>query len=107
MPNINLLDYEIGAKEVLSSMTWDYYSSGAGAEVTLQDNIDAFQQIKLRPRVLVDVSNRNNLQTTILGQTIDLPILLAPSAFQCLAHVDGELATAKAANQAGTMMMLR
>jgi 4-hydroxymandelate oxidase len=106
MPNINLLDYEIGAKEVLSSMTWDYYSSGAGAEVTLQDNIDAFQQIKLRPRVLVDVSNRNNLQTTILGQTIDLPILLAPSAFQCLAHVDGELATAKAANQAGTMMML-
>ncbi len=105
MTNINLLDYETSAKELLSAMTWDYYSSGAGAESTLKDNVDAFQQIKLRPRVLVDVSQRS-LQTTILGQQIESPILVAPSAFHCLAHPDGELATAKAANQAGVMMML-
>jgi 4-hydroxymandelate oxidase len=48
----------------------------------------------------------SNLQTTILGQPIKSPILIAPSAFHCLAHPDGELATAKAANQAGTMMIL-
>ncbi len=105
MPNINLLDYEISAKELLSPMSWDYYSSGSGAEVTLQDNVDSFQHIKLRPKMLVDVSHRN-LQTTILGRSIEFPVLIAPSAFQCLAHPDGELATAKAANQVGTMMML-
>jgi 4-hydroxymandelate oxidase len=105
MPNINLLDYEISAKELLSPMNWDYYSSGSGAEVTLQDNVDSFQRIKLRPKMLVDVSHRN-LQTTILGQPIEFPVLISPSAFQCLAHPDGELATAKAANQVGTLMML-
>jgi 4-hydroxymandelate oxidase len=105
MTNLNTLDYESNAKEVLSQTTWDYYSSGAWAESTLQDNLAAFQRFKLLPRVLVDVSHRN-LQTTILGQPIESPILIAPTAFHCLAHPDGELATAKAANQAGTMMIL-
>ena len=105
MPNLNTLDYENNAKRVLSQTTWDYYSSGSWDEVTLQDNLDAFHRFKLRPRMLVDVSHRN-LQTTILGQPIEFPVLIAPTGFQCLAHPDGELATAKAANQAGTMMIL-
>lgn len=105
MLNLNTLDYENNAKTVLSQTTWDYYSSGSWDEVTLQDNLDAFQRFKLRPRMLVDVSHRN-LQTTILGQPIEFPVLIAPTGFQCLAHPDGELATAKAANQAGTMMIL-
>jgi 4-hydroxymandelate oxidase len=105
MLNINALDYESDAKKVLLPTTWDYYSSGAWDEVTLQDNLDAFKRFKLRPRMMVDVSHRN-LQTTILGQTIEFPVLIAPTAFHCLAHPDGELATAKAANQAGTMMIL-
>jgi 4-hydroxymandelate oxidase len=105
MLNINTLDYENNAKKVLSQTTWDYYSSGAWDETTLQENLDAFKRFKLRPRVLVDVSQRN-LQTTILGQPIEFPILLAPTAFHCLAHPDGELATANAANQTGTMMIL-
>jgi 4-hydroxymandelate oxidase len=106
MTNLNTLDYENNAKEVLSQTTWDYYSSGAWSESTLQDNLAAFQRLKLRPRVLVDVSHRRNFQTSILGQPIESPILIAPTAFHCLAHPDGELATAKAANQAGTMMIL-
>jgi 4-hydroxymandelate oxidase len=105
MTNLNTLDYESNAKEVLSQTTWDYYSSGAWSESTLQDNLAAFERFKLRPRVLVDVSHRS-LQTSILGQPIESPILIAPTAFHCLAHPDGELATAKAANQAGTMMIL-
>ena len=105
MPKISLLDYETSAAELLSPTTWDYYASGAGSESTLQDNLDAFQRIKLRPRMLVDVSQRN-LQTTFLGQQIEFPVLIAPAAFQCLAHPDGELATATAANQSGTIMIL-
>jgi 4-hydroxymandelate oxidase len=65
MTNLNTLDYESNAKEVLAQTTWDYYSSGAWAESTLQDNLAAFQRFKLLPRVLVDVLfwvNRSNLQ---------------------------------------------
>lgn len=108
---INLFEYERIAKNHLSSMAFDYYSSGAWDEVTLQDNQAAFQRIKLRPRMLVDVSvgtsgNENRLATTVLGQPLQLPLLVAPMAFQCLAHADGEIATASAAAASGVGMVL-
>jgi 4-hydroxymandelate oxidase len=102
---VNLFEYEVRAKQQMSQMAWDYYISGAGDEVTLRDNREAFEQIKLRPRMLVDVSHRN-LQTTVLGQPLALPVLIAPMAFQCLAHPEGELATAQAAIQMGTTLIL-
>ncbi|OUL31368.1 alpha-hydroxy acid oxidase [Nostoc sp. 106C] len=102
---INLFEYEQLAKEHLSQMALDYYSSGAWDEITLQDNRAAFERLKLRPRMLVDVSDRN-LTTSILGQPLELPLLIAPMAFQCLAHADGELATATAAASAGVGMIL-
>jgi 4-hydroxymandelate oxidase len=55
--------------------------------------------------MLVDVSQRD-LSTTLLGQSLPLPILIAPMAFQCLAHPDGEIATAKAAAKLGSVMVL-
>ncbi|MBD6616580.1 alpha-hydroxy-acid oxidizing protein [Komarekiella sp. 'clone 1'] len=102
---INLFEYEKLAKEHLSQMTLDYYSSGAWDEITLRDNRAAFERVKLRPRTLVDVSDRN-LSTSILGQPLQLPLLIAPMAFQCLAHPDGEVATAIAAASAGVGMVL-
>jgi len=102
---INLLEYETLAAQHLSQMALDYYVSGAGDEITLRDNRAAFDRYKLRPRMLVDVSQRN-LSTTILGESLELPILIAPMAFQCLAHPEGELATAKAAKELGTTMVL-
>lgn len=102
---INLFEYEQLAKEHLSQMSFDYYSSGAGDEVTLQDNRAAFGRVKLRPRMLVDVSDRH-LTTEILGQPLQLPLLIAPMAFQCLAHPEGEIATALAAASAGVGMVL-
>lgn len=102
---INLFEYEKLAKEHLSQMTLDYYSSGAWDEITLRDNRAAFERVKLRPRILVDVSDRN-LTTSILGQPLQLPLLIAPMAFQCLAHPDGEVATALAAASAGIGMVL-
>jgi 4-hydroxymandelate oxidase len=102
---INLSEYEKLATEYLSKMALDYYSSGAWDEITLRDNCAAFWRVKLRPRMLVDVSNRN-LITKVLGKTLQFPLLIAPMAFQCLAHPEGEVATALAASKAGVGMVL-
>ncbi|GBE92660.1 alpha-hydroxy acid oxidase [Nostoc cycadae] len=102
---INLWEYEQLAKQHLSQMAFDYYSSGAWDEITLRENRTAFEQVKLRPRMLVDVSDRN-LTSSILGQPVQLPLLIAPMAFQCLAHPQGELATSLAAATAGVGMVL-
>ncbi|NET39431.1 MAG: alpha-hydroxy-acid oxidizing protein [Cyanothece sp. SIO1E1] len=102
---INLFEYESQAQQHLSAMAWDYYISGAWDEITLQSNRAAFAQFQLRPRMLTDVSQRN-LSIQLLGQPQPLPILIAPMAFQCLAHPEGEIATAKAAALAGAVMVL-
>lgn len=102
---INLSEYEKLATNALSQNVLDYYSSGAWDEVTLRDNRAAFERFKIRPRMLVDVSSRN-LSTKVLGQSIEMPLLIAPMAFQRLAHQDGELATARAASKAGIGMVL-
>jgi 4-hydroxymandelate oxidase len=86
-------------------MAFDYYSSGAWDEVTLRDNLAAFTRVKLRPKMLVDVS-KINLTTQVLGESLQLPLLIAPMAFQCLADPEGEIATALAAADAGVGMVL-
>jgi len=102
---IDLFEYQTLAAGPLSQMALDYYASGAGDEITLQDNRAAFERYKLRPRMLVDVSHRD-LSTTILGQAWQMPIAIAPMAFQCLAAKEGEMATASAAAKLGSMMIL-
>lgn len=102
---INLFEYEQLAKVHLSQIAYDYYSSGAGDEITLQDNLAAFTRIKLRPKMLVDVSEIK-LNTQVLGESLQLPLLIAPMAFQCLADPGGEIATAIAAASAGVGMVL-
>ncbi|MBD2307960.1 alpha-hydroxy-acid oxidizing protein [Chroococcidiopsis sp. FACHB-1243] len=102
---INLFEYETLAQNRLSQMAWDYYASGAWDEVTLKENRIAFNRYRLHPRMLVDVSQRD-LSTTILGQSLSAPILIAPMAFQCLADPAGEVATAKAAAHSGIGMVL-
>lgn len=102
---INLFEYEELAKTHLPKMAFDYYSSGAWDEITLKDNRAAFTRVKLRPKMLVDVSEIN-LTTEVLGASLQLPLMIAPMAFQCLAHPDGEIATAKAAVSASVVMVL-
>jgi len=86
-------------------MVLDYYQSGAWDETTLRDNRLAINRYQLRPRMLVDVSQRD-LTTTILGQSLASPILIAPMAFQCLAYPQGEIATAEAAASNSVVMVL-
>jgi 4-hydroxymandelate oxidase len=102
---INVFEYESLAKQRLPQTVLDYYASGAWDEVTLQDNRRAFERYKLFPRMLVDVTQQD-LSTKILGQQLDIPILIAPMAFQCLADAQGELATAISAAALGAGMVL-
>ena len=102
---INLLEYESLAKQSLSPMALDYYSSGAMDEKTLTDNRTAFDRYKILPKMLRGVSQRD-LSTNILGQSLSAPILIAPMAFQCLANSEGELATARAALKLDLGMVL-
>ena len=103
---LNLGELEERARAVLSQMAYGYYASGANDEVTLRENRTAYERIALLPRTLVDVSARA-MDTTVLGQPVSMPILIAPAAFQGLAHPDGELATTKAAGTAETVMTFR
>jgi 4-hydroxymandelate oxidase len=105
MDPINLDDYERLAREQLPQMVFDYYFGGAGDELTVRENRRSWQQIRLRPRVLVDVATRD-LNTTVLGQQVSLPVLTAPCAFNALAHADGECAVARAATAAGIIQVV-
>jgi isopentenyl diphosphate isomerase/L-lactate dehydrogenase-like FMN-dependent dehydrogenase len=102
---INVWDYERLAEETLDANAHAYFAGAAGDEVTLRDNLAAFERRKLRPRMLVDVRTVSTA-TTVLGTEIALPIVIAPLALQRMAHPDGEVATARAAAAAGTIMCL-
>ncbi|KAK8762092.1 hypothetical protein V5799_026640 [Amblyomma americanum] len=83
----------------------DYYQSGADQEQTLHENTAAFKRWRLLYRVLVDVLSRST-RTTMLGQEVSMPLGIAPSAMQKMAHRDGEKGTAVASQDAGTVMIL-
>jgi isopentenyl diphosphate isomerase/L-lactate dehydrogenase-like FMN-dependent dehydrogenase len=102
---INLLELEMKARESLPQTAYDYCASGANDEITLRENRLAYERITLLPRMLVDVSERH-MGTTALGEPVSMPILIAPTAFQGLAHPEGEVATVKAAGAAKTLMTL-
>ena len=103
--HVNVDDFEKAARARLDDGPYAYYAGGAGDEHTLRANSTAFTRWELRPRVLVDVSEVSTA-TTVLGTEVGLPVLVAPTAFHRLAHPEGELATARAAAAAGTVMCL-
>ncbi|PQP98784.1 peroxisomal (S)-2-hydroxy-acid oxidase GLO1 isoform X1 [Prunus yedoensis var. nudiflora] len=99
----NVSEYEAIAKQKLPKMVFDYYASGAEDQWTLAENRNAFAKILFRPRILIDVSHID-MTTTVLGFKISMPIMIAPTAMQKMAHPEGEYATARAASAAGTIM---
>lgn len=102
---LNVEEMETAARERLPASSYAYVASGSGAEATLRANREAFARWAFRPRVLVDVSKRD-LSTTVLGMPVSLPVLIAPFALQCLLDPEGEVATARAATAAATVMAL-
>ena len=98
-------DYEAAAKRVLPRMAYDYFRSGADEERTLKANRRAFRKYEIWYRVLVDVTERDT-STSVLGVPLKAPIIVAPTAYQKLAHPEGEVAAARGAFEAGTIFTL-
>jgi 4-hydroxymandelate oxidase len=86
-------------------LVYDYYAGGANDELLLRTSRAAWNDRSLRYRVLRDVAVRSQ-RTTVLGHEVDWPVFVAPMAFQQLAHADGEVATAQAAQDTGAGMIL-
>jgi len=102
---VNLIEYEDAARAKMPQPAFDFIAGGAEDEITLRDNRESFQRIRLLPRFLAGVSNVN-LNTTVLGHDLSIPLMLAPVALQKLAHPDGEAATARAATAAGVLQIV-
>ena len=102
---INLYEFEARARGLLPRHIWDFIEAGNGEEITTRRNRAALDAVALRPRFLVDVRSRDT-STTVLGSKISFPVMIAPAGEQGIAHPEGELATARAAGGAGTIMAL-
>ncbi|MFY1583904.1 alpha-hydroxy acid oxidase [Micromonospora sp. WMMD734] len=102
---LNLADVATVARRRLDPVHWDFFAGGAGDERTLRANEAAFARRFLVPRVLRGTGDRD-LRISLLGSEVSMPVLVAPTAFHRLAHPDGELATARAAADAGTVMVV-
>ena len=102
---INVSEYRERARARLDGNSFDYYRSGAHDEITLRDNRAAWERRRLAYRVLVDVRSCDTT-TRVLGARLRAPLIVAPTAFQRLAHPDGELATVRAAGAVGSVMIL-
>jgi 4-hydroxymandelate oxidase len=104
-PLISVADYALSARGKLSKDVCDYFEGGALDEIALRENTAGWERLKLYYRVLAGVAKRD-LTTTVLGQSISMPIVVAPTAFHKLACEAGEIAAAKAAKAAGTLFIL-
>jgi len=93
------------AREAFESGPFGYVAGGAGAGATVAANREAFGHWRIVPRMLTDATSRD-LGTTVLGQNMPAPLLLAPVGVQSIVHRDGELATARAAAALGVTMVL-
>ena len=102
---LNLFDYENAARELIEPAAFGYQVGGANDEITVRENRRAWDDIAVRHRTMVDVSTRS-LATTVLGTPVSMPVLVAPTAMQKLAHPDGEIGMARAAEQAETLMIV-
>ena len=102
---VDIPDYERLAPAHMSEMAWEFMSGGAADELSLRWNHEAYARLRLRPRVLVDVS-KIDTRMTLFGREHAFPILLAPTAYHKLVHPEGELATARGAGAAGTTMVV-
>ena len=105
MTIVNIADLRAAAKKRLPRVVFDYIDGGADAEWTMRENARVFDDVLLRPRSAVATASVD-LRTTVLGQTIELPFLLAPVGSSRLFYPRGEEAAARAAGEAGTIYTL-
>ncbi|CAO2652017.1 Nn.00g003000.m01.CDS01 [Neocucurbitaria sp. VM-36] len=102
---LTISELEALAAQRMDKQTRDYYNEGADSGSTLAENISAYQKYRIRPRVLRDISSIDT-SVTVFGHKNSIPLGVAPTAMQCLAHPDGEIATARACKEMGVVMGL-
>lgn len=102
---VSLEDLERKARATLSREAYDYVAGGAGAELTMRANREAFERWQIVPRMLKDIAERD-LTATLFGTRIPFPFLVAPIGVQGILHRDGEVAVARAAASIGVPMVL-
>ncbi len=97
---VSVTDYAPLARERMTPEAWAYLEGGAADEITLRENRSAFERLRLRPRVLRSLAG-GHTRLSLAGRTFEHPILVAPVAYQRLAHPEGERAAALGAGAAG------
>jgi L-lactate dehydrogenase (cytochrome) len=98
-------DLRVLAQKRVPRMFYDYADSGSWTESTYRANADDFQRIKFRQRVAVNMENRSTA-TTMVGQSVRMPVALAPTGLTGMQHADGEILAARAARQFGVPFTL-
>jgi 4-hydroxymandelate oxidase len=102
---LNLFDYEAEARERMAPASWEYVSGGAGDEITLRWNREAYDRLALCPKALVNVSKLDT-RLTLFHHDLPFPILLAPCGFQRLMHPEGEIAAVRGAGAAQALLVM-
>ena len=102
---LTIAELERHAEVRMDKQTRDYYNEGADSGSTLLENSQAYGNYRIRPRVLRDISMIDT-SVSVFGSKTPIPLGVAPTAMQCLAHPDGEVATARACRKAGMVMCL-
>lgn len=101
----NIEDLRRIARRKVPKMFFDYTRSGSWTENTLRHNSRDFDEIKFRQKILVDMTNRS-LETTMVGETVKMPVAIAPTGFTGMMHADGEIHAARAAEKFGVPFCL-
>ncbi|MBC7150609.1 MAG: alpha-hydroxy-acid oxidizing protein [Rhizobium sp.] len=104
-PILEIADLKRLAKRRVPKLFFDYADSGSYTESTYRANESDFSKIKLRQRVLVDMSGRS-LETTMIGEKVKMPVALAPTGLTGMQHADGEMLAARAAEEFGVPLTL-
>lgn len=102
---LTIAKLEQHAEVRMGKQTRDYYNEGADSGSTLLENSQAYGKYRIRPRVLRDISLIDT-SVFVFGSKSPIPLGVAPTAMQCLAHPDGEVATARACRKTGMVMGL-
>lgn len=103
---VAVADFEPLARARIEPGAWDYLTGGGADEITLRANREGYDRLRLNPRVLTDFSRGAGTGLTLFGRAFDHPILLAPVAYQQLAHPEGEIATVRGAGAARAGMVV-
>jgi 4-hydroxymandelate oxidase len=100
-----LVEYELAARAKLTREAFDFIAAGAGDELSLEESRAAWRRHRLRPRIFLG-GTAPDMSTDVLGTHLSMPLVVAPTAYQVVAHAEGEVETARGVSAAGGLMVV-